>query len=159
MNSAIITCTKTDCRGNKNGMCDVLTDSIEGRCPFYKTKARECLEQGDLNAVPMPDWKAYRLHSGIGPVSQEDIAEWLAELEHIMPTKSPETKKIVSEFLEYMGAVLPKRLVIDKIVDWLRSHPEGCGWAMSPEETAELILEREVGSEGNEDEQSDIGQG
>ena len=36
--------------------------------------------------------------------------------------------------------LITKTEAIQKIAEWLETHPEGCGWCLSPMETAELIM-------------------
>ena len=45
-----------------------------------------------------------------------------------------------------MDELITKTDAIERVAEWLETHPEGCGWCMSPMETAEMIFER------NEDE-------
>ncbi len=39
-----------------------------------------------------------------------------------------------------MDELITKTEAIEKIAEWLETHPDGCGWCMSPMETAELIM-------------------
>ena len=144
-----------DCMHSEEGLCKALECHIDMdvyQCPFYKTKAEDRAQKQLLNTVPKPDWDEYRKRTGTHPVSRDELADWLAQLEAIKPTKDEKTKKVVERFLEETKAMIPRKVVIEKIVDWLKSHPEGCGWCMTPEETAMRILEREVGDEEGTDE-------
>lgn len=43
--------------------------------------------------------------------------------------------------------LITKTEAIEKVAEWLETHPDGCAWCMSPIETAEMIF-----NEGDEDE-------
>lgn len=39
-----------------------------------------------------------------------------------------------------MNELITRTEAIEKVENWLECHPDGCGWCMSPRETAEMIF-------------------
>ena len=130
-------CKNADCVHNPNGRCNLLMEKIEGDCPFYKTDVQEFLENAALIKNP-PEWDAFRRHSKTKPVTKSMLFEWLKEFERICPCEDPECKKTVDMFLDQNYISVPD--AVRKVAEYLAEHPEGCAWAMSPIETAKMII-------------------
>ena len=143
-------CDKKECFANVNGICDALKSAIKPNCPFFKTEVQAVLENGALTASPA-DWKAFRKFSGTKLPKAEELAAWLFKLEEIKPTDDPDVTAKLKALFGGSDVFVLKSEVIEKMTDWFKSHPEGCGWCMSPEETAKRILEREVGEDDETD--------
>lgn len=144
-------CDKKECFANVNGSCGALVASIQPECPFYKPLSQMVLEVGSLKAPHAPDWASFRKYSGTKVPTKAELTEWLYGLDKISPTDDPDVKAKLQRLFSGSDDLVPKQEVIDKITDWFKSHPEGCGWCMSPEETAKRILEREVGEDDETD--------
>jgi len=143
-------CCKIECMHNANRQCALLSEAIDGACPFYKTEVQNVLEIAALTGKP-PEWDAYRAHSGTKPVTREQIYNWLSEFEELSPCKSKDAKRIVDMFLN--DDFISKSEAIRMVADYLDGHRDGCAWAMSPLETARMIFGGEKDDEASADEE------
>lgn len=132
-----IGCDSLSCYHNKNGMCDLLTDAIDGDCPFFKTEVQRVLEDG---ALAEHDWESFRRHTKTHPVSKIEITRWLEEMEKLSPTDDPKTKRLVSMLIENDYITTAEAIKI--VARWFDKHPESRTWCRSSEEMAKEIFDR-----------------
>lgn len=140
-----IGCDSCSCIHNENGKCDLLTDTIEGDCPFFKNEVQKVLEDG---ALSNGDWTAFRRHSKTHPVTRLEIIRWLEEMEKISPTDDPKIKRLVSMLIEDDYITVGEAIKI--VSKWFDVHPESRTWAQSSEEIAKEMFHR-----GDDDDETD----
>lgn len=127
-------CKALNCFCNEDGKCRALAEKAGSPCPFYKTKAKQLLEQA---ALQVKDWDNYRAQSETEAPTLQDILTWINRAEQFMPTRDDRTKHLIRRFrLKMQGS----DKAYQKLVNWFNDHPDQTGYCMDAEETALSIL-------------------